>query len=633
MNRLIRKIVSVLLCLTFVTASLSINVTPAFAEEEMRGIWVSTVLNLDYPTAPTTSKAALKSEADSIIAGCKEMGINNIFLQIRPCSDAFYKSSIYPWSAYLTGKQGTAPENGFDPLTYWISKAHSENIKVHGWINPYRITKNNDVKDTEFNSLASSNPAKLHPDYIVKYTDNQYYFDPGLPEVRKLLVDAAVEIVNNYDIDGIHMDDYFYPGTGFNDSLTFAKYGSGFTSVEAWRRNNTDLLIKELGEQIHAADPDCIFGISPSGIWANKATMAEGSDTKGNESYSNYFADTRKWAQNEWIDYIAPQIYWNIGYGVADYQVLANWWADQLKGCNTKLYIGMATYRSSGAAATSVWNGTAEVERQLNLNRQIGKITGEIHFRYGLVALNTPMKAFLTSYYGGKPTEVTGNTSQQEKPTEAPAPIVTEAPTEAPTAAPVVNEPAGETTTAAPIKFSDMTAFYNWAKEPVNKLVSLGIVSGVGHGKFAPANNVRRADFLLMLVKVLGLQGTTSDNFSDVASGKYYADAVALGKSMGIVSGTGNNRFDPEGYITRQDMMVMTEKALALKANLANADLKTLNAFSDYGKIANYAKQSVANLVLINIVSGSKGRINPTSYTTRAESAIIIYKIYKLFDV
>lgn len=251
------------------------------AEDEMRGIWVSTVLNLDYPSKATTSEAALKSEADSIIAECSAMGINNIFLQVRPCSDAFYKSSVYPWSKYLTGTQGTAPEGDFDPLSYWISSAHSKGIKLHAWINPYRVTKSNDASDSEYNSLAASNPAKLHPEYIVKYSDNQYYFDPGLPEVRELLIEGALEIVKNYDVDGIHMDDYFYPGTGFNDADTYAKYGSGFSTAEDFRRNNVDLLVKELGEKIHAQDPSCIFGISPSGIWANKTTRPEGSDTGG----------------------------------------------------------------------------------------------------------------------------------------------------------------------------------------------------------------------------------------------------------------------------------------------------------------------------------------------------------------
>ncbi|MCD8089687.1 MAG: family 10 glycosylhydrolase, partial [Clostridiales bacterium] len=601
------------------------------AEEEMRGMWVSTVLNIDYPYSPTTSADTLKAEADEIIAGCASMGINNIFLQVRPCSDAFYKSSVYPWSSYLTGSQGTAPEGDFDPLEYWISACHAKGIKLHAWINPYRVTKGNDANDTEYNSLSADNPARLHPEYIIKYSDNQYYFDPGLPEVRALLVEGALEIVNNYDIDGIHMDDYFYPGTGFADSVTFAKYGSGFTSIESWRRNNVDLLIKELNTQLHEADLDIEFGVSPSGIWANKSTTVEGSDTSGNESYTSLYADTRKWAQSEWIDYIAPQIYWNIGYTIADYQVLANWWAEQLSGCSTKLYIGMATYRSNGAAETSVWYGTDEISRQLALNRQISKITGEIHFRYGLIESNSQMKSFLTSYYGSTSSQITASQT-----TEAAAETTTEAATaaaEAETAAAAVTEAAAETTTAAAINFTDMTDFYNWAKEAVNTLVAEGVISGVGNNKFAPADNVRRADFLLMLIKVLDLDCEYTENFSDVEAGKYYADAAGIGKALGIVSGTGNNLFRPEDYITRQDMMVMTEKALSLKANLAEASLSLLDPFPDANQMEDYAKQSAANLILINIVSGSKGRLNPKNNTTRAEAAIIIYNIYKLFDI
>ncbi len=372
--------------------------TAAFSDEEMRGVWVSTVLNLDYPSSPTASSSALKQQADSIIAGCYSMGINNIFLQVRPCSDALYKSQIYPWSKYLTGTQGTPPEDDFDPLAYWIIQAHKKNIKIHAWLNPYRVTKNNDANNSEYNSLAESNPAKQHPEYLVKYTDNQYYFNPGLPEVRELLVEGALEIVNNYDVDGIHLDDYFYPGTGFNDTASFTEYGTEFSSIDDWRRNNTDLLIQELNTRLHEADPNIEFGVSPSGIWANNTTMAEGSATSGSESYTKLYADTRKWAVNGWVDYIAPQIYWNIGYGVADYRILANWWAEQLQNSHTKLYIGMADYRCSDAKPTDVWYGTEEIERQLALNRQIPKISGEIHFRYGLIA-GSPLQSCLSGFY------------------------------------------------------------------------------------------------------------------------------------------------------------------------------------------------------------------------------------------
>lgn len=618
--RILKRIGAFALIIAVLMQSFSVL---SYGEDEMRGIWVSTVLNLDYPTMPTTSADTLKAQADEVIAGCVGMGINNIFLQVRPSSDAIYNSSVYPWSSYLTGTQGTAPENGFDPLEYWVSACHAKGIKLHAWINPYRVTVNNDEVDTEYNSLSENNPAKLYPDYVIKYSNNQYCFDPGLPEVRALLVEGALEIVNNYDIDGIHMDDYFYPGTGFGDSVTFAKYGSGFTSIDSWRRNNVDLLIKELDSKLHEADPDIEFGVSPSGIWANKTTIAEGSDTSGNESYISLYADTRKWAQNEWIDYIAPQIYWNIGYTIADYQVLANWWAEQLEGVSTKLYIGMATYRSNGAAETSVWYGTDEISRQLSLNRSISKITGEIHFRYGLVKGNGQMANFLTSYYGSTSSEVTAAPAQNTE-------------TAAEAAAEAVTEAAAETMAAAPVtsaSFTDMTDYYNWAKEAVNTLVSQGIVSGVGSNKFAPADNVRRADFLLMLIKVLDLDAEYTENFSDVSADKYYADATGIGKALGIVSGTGNNLFRPEDYITRQDMMVMAEKALSLKANLADASLSLVESYPDSDQMDDYAKQSAANLILINIVSGSKGYLNPKKNTTRAESAIVIYNIYKLFNV
>ncbi|MBR1443237.1 MAG: family 10 glycosylhydrolase, partial [Firmicutes bacterium] len=349
---------------------------------EMRGMWVATVANLDYPTKATTNPSELKSEALEIINNCNEMGINNIFLQVRPMSDAFYKSSIYPWSSYLTGSQGTAPDDGFDPLSYWIDECHKRGIKLHAWINPYRATRSNTAVGEYYKNLANLNPAKQHPEYLIKY-ENNYYYDPALPEVRQLVIDGAMEIVNNYDIDGIHFDDYFYPGMeDFDDSASFAKYGSGFDNKADWRRDNVNKLISGVSEKIRESKPNVEFGISPCGIWANSSTTPLGSDTRGMESYTQLYADTRKWALENTIDYIAPQVYWNIGFEVADYKKLASWWADTLKDSKTKLYIGMGDYRMVDAEAGSVWYGTDEINRQLDLNESLDKISGEIHYRY-----------------------------------------------------------------------------------------------------------------------------------------------------------------------------------------------------------------------------------------------------------
>lgn len=358
-------------------------------DDRIKGVWVSTVLNLDYPKNKTTNSESLKAEADEIIENSAELGFNTIFLQVRPTSDAFYKSDIFPWSKYLTGSQGIAPDNGFDPLSYWIEECHKKDIELHAWINPYRATRENSSASLE--SLANTNPAKQNPQYMVRYSDGNYYYDPGLPEVRELIIDGVMEIVNNYDIDGIHMDDYFYPGQNFDDDETYAKYGNG-QDIGDWRRENVNTLIKELNTRIKSANSNVEFGISPSGIWANKGNNSLGSNTNGSESYYKLYADTRKWALEGWIDYICPQIYWEIGHSAADYETLVNWWADTLSQCDTKLYIGLADYKCDGVSSDSVWYNGNAIEEQMIMNKSsVPKVSGEVHFRYGLIVNNTAL--------------------------------------------------------------------------------------------------------------------------------------------------------------------------------------------------------------------------------------------------
>ncbi len=396
------------------------------AEERMKGMWVSTVYNLDYPSSPTTDSSKLKAEADEILDNCRDMGINNIFLQVRPASDALYKSSIYPWSAYLTGAQGTAPADNFDPLQYWIEGAHSRGMKLHAWVNPYRATKVS--SGDALSSLSANNPASLHPEYIIKYTDGNYYYDPALPEVRQLVIDGIMEIVNNYDVDGIHMDDYFYPGTDFNDETSFQKLKGSFTDKGDWRRNNVNLLVEGIKSAIDGSGKDIQFGISPAGVWANKSNNPLGSNTSGNEAYYSNYADTRKWALEGTVDYIAPQIYWEVGHAAADYATLVNWWADTLKDAPAKLYIGLADYKSNGVTdSSSPWYNGNEIVKQINMNTGISKIGGEIHFRYKMI-MNTPglankiKQAYLSDNVNSSQTSTTEITTEAviETTTQAP---------------------------------------------------------------------------------------------------------------------------------------------------------------------------------------------------------------------
>lgn len=374
----------------------SISISMAYISDDMKGVWVATVYNLDYPSSPTTDMSILKNEIKTMLTNIYEMGYNAVFFQVRPSADAFYKSSIFPWSKYLTGKSGLAPENDFDPLTFLVEEAHKLGIEVHAWINPYRITKNG---DEEYLAISSSSPAKKNPEYVVKYSDGNYYFNPGIPEVRKIVVDGAVEIVLNYQIDGIHMDDYFYPGTSFEDTETYNKYGKGFSNIGDWRRNNVDLLIKEMNEAIHKANKNVSFGISPFAIWMNSSTNSLGSNTNGTESYNSHYADTRKWVQNNWIDYIAPQIYWEVGHKSADYAKLLAWWNDVANGSKTKLYIGLANYKSVGVSSKSVWYRGKEIEKQLKLNDTYINVAGEIHYRYSSMLSDKYVWNIVKKYY------------------------------------------------------------------------------------------------------------------------------------------------------------------------------------------------------------------------------------------
>lgn len=369
-------------------------------DTQMRGVWVSSVYNLDYPSAGTPSSDTLRAEADAILNKCAELGFNAIFLQVRPTADALYRSEIFPWSRYLTGTQGTAPDNGFDPLAYWVEGAHARGMELHAWINPYRITRGG---QSDYETLSPDNPASKHPEWVIKHGDN-YYFDPALQEVRDLVIDGAVEIVKNYDVDGIHLDDYFYPGTDFDDSASFARYGTGYADIADWRRNNVNLLVAELDEKLHAADPDIAFGISPSGIWENKNANPRGSDTHGYSAYSQAYADGLFWIQNGIVDYICPQIYWEIGFDAADFSTLLDWWESMTRGTDVKLYIGMAAYRSAETEKQdSVWYGADELKRQLALIDSTGKSDGSVQFRYGSVAGSPALSAAIRQHFASAP--------------------------------------------------------------------------------------------------------------------------------------------------------------------------------------------------------------------------------------
>lgn len=406
-----RRILSVILVLAMLIPA-AYAAQPA--QDGMRGVWVSSVANIDYPSQQGLSADQLKSEADTILNNIAAMGLNTVFLQVRPSADALYQSALFPWSRYVSGTTGQAPDGDFDVLAYWVEGAHSRGLQLHAWLNPYRISR--DGKE-ELDALPETSPAKQHPEWVVEYEGN-YYFNPGLPAVQQLVVDGAAEIVRNYDVDGIHLDDYFYPGTDFNDAAAYARYGEDFDDIGDWRRDNVNTLIASLDETVHAINPELSFGVSPAGIWDNKADNPKGSDTNGRSSYREIYCDSVEWIKRGTVDYICPQLYWSIGYEIADFEVLVDWWQNIVSTSDVALYIGIGAYRAAEAEPGDVWYGTAELERQLDMLDNSIDIQGEVFFSYASLMEAQGCSDFLTAHYaeednGNLPDNINEETGKQ----------------------------------------------------------------------------------------------------------------------------------------------------------------------------------------------------------------------------
>ncbi len=259
---------------------------------QFRAMWIASVANIDWPSTKTLSAQAQKAEYVAWLDLARRLNLNAVISQVRPTADAFWPSPYEPWSLWLTGKQGVHP--GYDPLAFQVAEAHKRNLEYHAWFNPYRVSMQTDGAD-----LVPTHPAKVHPDWVWTHGGKTYY-DPGIPEVRRFVEDAILDAVKKYDIDAVHFDDYFYPypsgTTPYPDDNTYARYGNG-VPIADWRRENVNLLVKEMHERIHAIKPWVKFGISPFGIWRNKASDPLGSETGGTESYAAISADTRRWVK------------------------------------------------------------------------------------------------------------------------------------------------------------------------------------------------------------------------------------------------------------------------------------------------------------------------------------------------
>ncbi|MEZ4903985.1 MAG: family 10 glycosylhydrolase [Spirosomataceae bacterium] len=341
-------------------------------KREFRGVWIANVGNVDWPSTKGLSAEQQQEELVALLDMIQQQGLNAVFFQVRNACDAVYESQLEPWSEWLTGQQGQSP--GYDPLAFVIQECRKRNLEIHAWMNPYRA-----VTDIRTASIASNHVARVRPDVLLSYGPLRM-LDPGLPEVRVFVSRVVMDIVRRYDIDGIHFDDYFYPypqlGVTLNDNTTFKTHGRGFTNRADWRRDNVNLLIEAVADSIHRTKPWVKFGVSPFGIWQNRSSSSEGSNSRGFEAYSGNYADSRKWVQEGWVDYIAPQVYWSMGNsGSANYTNIVPWWSENVS--EQHLYIGQGVYKVN---SDSYWRRPLEVSNQIKYNRTFSNVHGSILF-------------------------------------------------------------------------------------------------------------------------------------------------------------------------------------------------------------------------------------------------------------
>lgn len=329
-------------------------------KREFRGAWLHVIGQTQWRNKTVEQqKAYIREQLDKL----KDAGCNAAIFQVRPHADALYISELEPWSEWLTGKRGKAPDPMYDPLQYAIEQAHERGMELHAWLNPYRVTPGNET-------LPADHLSKKHPERFFKF-DNKVFFDPAYQENRDFICEVIDDIVKRYDVDAIHIDDYFYPypasnGARFNnDDASYKKFGNGMNRAD-WRRHNVDLLIEQIHKTIKDRKPWVRFGVSPFGIWRNKKTDPRGSDTNGLQNYDALYADVLLWEEKGWIDYLLPQLYWDLGHKSASYLVLVDWW-NRNAGTKRHLYIGQDAERTMKSA---------ELRRKVELTRSAERVRG-----------------------------------------------------------------------------------------------------------------------------------------------------------------------------------------------------------------------------------------------------------------
>lgn len=531
------------------------------ASTDMQAAWITTVYNSDWPKVKNNVQTQ-KQEMINILDTLKSTGIDTVMFQARTQGDALYKSSINPWSSVLTGTQGKDP--GYDPLAFVLEEAHKRNMKVHVWLNPYRVT----TSGTNLNVLSTEHQARKNPSWVLTH-DGRMYFNPELPQVKQYIVDTVAEIVTNYNVDGVHFDDYFYPS---KYPLPEGETRDGKVANE--RRNHITEMVSAVGKKVKSIKPNVEFGISPSGIWKNKSSDSNGSNTRGNESYYSDYADTRLWVKNHLVDYIAPQIYWETGNTAADYETLVKWWSDTVKGTGVNLYIGQGIYKDVVAA---------EIDTQLEINTKYPQVNGSIYYTTSDI---------LNNRQGAKDkisTFLKDNVKDED-----------------------VN-----------VVLTDIKG--HWAYNQIQDFVNAGYVGGYDDGTFKPNNSITRAEFVKILNQVFGLTKSSGKVFNDTTN-HWAKEQIDIAVTNGVCNGKTETEFKPNDLITREEAAVM----IANYKKIADSNLDKLNNYKDANKVSSWAKPSVEGTIEKGYLGGySDNTIRPKDKITRAEAVVMFSRIDK----
>ena len=613
----------------------------SIAKRQLRGAWISTTLNLDWPSTETINinndKERIertKNELIAILDKAVDMNMNAVFLQVSPEGDAFYKSDIVPWSRYLTGTFGKDP--GFDPLAFAVEEAHKRNLEIHAWFNPYRVSMNTNSATIESLNIEKS-VYREHPDWIRTAYD-RFVVDPGIPEARKWVKDRVMEVVKKYDIDGIHFDDYFYHEKyigELDDDNNFNKYNlENFSYKEDWRRNNTYLLIKEISQEIRKAKPWVKFGISPAAVWRNKQDDERGSNTRaGVPNYDRSFADTKKWVEEEIIDYIAPQVYFSFANPYVPYGEIASWWSNIIKDKNVHLYIGQALYKVNDDEDIYFKNNLAieEFARQHKFNTGKTEVMGSIMFRF-------------KNFYDANKQDVVNTIKNSLWSTKALVPVMDWKGGQAP-ARPTDGriEALSYGNKLSWIDNDENTSYYAIYRTNKGNILDINsnraaieLIATVKKNnkkvqEFIDRTNSNLDDVVYAVTALDRLHheskeliiGTGQSNyFYDVNRGQAWAiEAVDSLHEKDIINGVGHGKFAPKRNITRADFLIMVMNSFGIKA-----DTHVTNNFSDAGN--RYYTKYLGTAKSIGLVLGVGNNLFlPEKNMSRQDMFVVLYRV------